>query len=242
MKTKICSNCNEEKEISEFGKDKYNLDRLSYKCKECQNDYQNTIIFQKYRKKYYKIYHKTNKGKKILKKAQQKFIQKITFCCKDCGIQISLPTVLYGEGRCKKCSRTLKFRNIISKAQKGIKESLETRLKISKTTKGKNNPRYINGLSKSKYSFYFSDELKLKIRKRDKFICQLCGMTEKEHIIKFKKVLTIHHIDYNKQNCKEDNLIALCLICNCKANGNKDFDRNFWFAYYTYQIENKLSI
>jgi hypothetical protein len=56
MKTKICSKCGIEKELSEFGKDKHNIDGLSYKCKECKNEYQNTPSAKEYRKKYYKKY------------------------------------------------------------------------------------------------------------------------------------------------------------------------------------------
>ena len=79
-----------------------------------------------------------------------------------------------------------------------------------------------------------TDELKQKIRKRDSYICQNCGITEKIHKIKYGRILTVHHIDYNKQNCKESNLITVCLSCNLKANGNRDY----WFAYYKYLIEN----
>jgi len=43
-------------------------------------------------------------------------------------------------------------------------------------------------------------------------------------------------MDYNRYNCKEDNLITLCHKCNIRAN----FNQNYWFAYYSYIIkENK---
>ena len=61
----------------------------------------------------------------------------------------------------------------------------------------------------------------MKIRQRDDYKCQNCGMTEKEHIIVLGEVLTIHYIDYNKKNCKEDNLISLCRQCNSRANFNR---------------------
>lgn len=35
-----------------------------------------------------------------------------------------------------------------------------------------------------------------------------------------------------KNNCKEYNLITLCMNCNLKANTNIDY----WYAYYTYKI------
>ena len=76
--------------------------------------------------------------------------------------------------------------------------------------------------------------LKNIIKERDNFKCQNCGITEIKHEIKFKQKLHIHHIDYNKQNCKHSNLITTCQKCNSKAN----FNRDYWFAYYTYKIGN----
>jgi len=90
---------------------------------------------------------------------------------------------------------------------------------------GKNNPNYVNGKSKEPYTLEFSKQLKESIRKRDNFTCQLCNQKGK----------TIHHIDYNKENCKEDNLITLCQKCNSIVNGN----RNYWYAYFRYIMENK---
>jgi predicted DNA-binding protein YlxM (UPF0122 family) len=102
--------------------------------------------------------------------------------------------------------------------------------------KGENNPNWKSGISKLPYSFDWTLKLKYKIRTRDNFTCQCCGMTEEEHIKRFKRCLIVHHIDYNKQNCKENNLITLCTICNAKANGNRDY----WFAFYKYIIDEKI--
>ena len=126
----------------------------------------------------------------------------------------------------------------ISIANKGRKISKEHRLKISKTLKGrysgKKNPRYINGQGNAPYPLSFSDNLKLKIRIRDSFICQCCDLKEQNHFRDNKQInLTIHHINYDKQNCQETNLITLCNNCNSKANSNRDY----WFAYYTYIIK-----
>jgi hypothetical protein len=100
----------------------------------------------------------------------------------------------------------------------------------------KNNPNWKNGISKLPYSFDFTSELKHEIRTRDKFTCQCCGMTEKQSLKKFGRCLDIHHINYNKQNCLKDNLITVCRFCNNIANG----DRDYWYAYYKYIIDNKL--
>lgn len=89
-------------------------------------------------------------------------------------------------------------------------------------------------LTNYKYPFQFNRQLKLKIRTRDKFKCQYCGLHERK-LTGFYKHLSIHHIDYNKQNCKENNLITLCAICNTLAN----FNRDYWYAYYKYLLNIK---
>ena len=99
----------------------------------------------------------------------------------------------------------------------------------------KNHPNYINGHSFEPYNIEFNESLKEKIRKRDNYQCQNCGMTEEEHLIVIGSVFCIHHIDYNKQNCKEDNLISLCLQCHIRANYNRDY----WYSYFVYLMENK---
>lgn len=99
---------------------------------------------------------------------------------------------------------------------------------------GKLNPNWQKGISKLPYSFTFTKELKYKIRKRDNFKCQNCFRTEEQEFQKFNKALSIHHINYDKENCHRDNLITLCHSCNIKAN----FDRDYWFAYYKYIMEN----
>jgi hypothetical protein len=53
-------------------------------------------------------------------------------------------------------------------------------------------------------------------------------MTQEEHLIVIGRILTIHHIDYNKKNCKEENLITTCLWCNTRAN----FNRTYWQKFY----------
>lgn len=91
--------------------------------------------------------------------------------------------------------------------------------------KNEKNPNWQNGLSRLPYSIEWTNELKESIRIRDNHICQKC----------FKFGKQVHHIDYNKQNCKEDNLITLCRKCHCKVN----FNRDYWFAYFMYIMENR---
>jgi hypothetical protein len=101
---------------------------------------------------------------------------------------------------------------------------------------GEENPNWRGGIGRDGYPYEFSDELKYEIRKRDNFTCQFCGLPSNEHF-RGKEIINlyIHHIDYNKFNCDKNNLISLCLKCHLKTNGNRDY----WYAYCTYIMENK---
>jgi hypothetical protein len=87
-----------------------------------------------------------------------------------------------------------------------------------KTIEGKTHPNWQGGISKYGYSYLFNLELKEIIRKRDNHTCQKCH----------KKGNIVHHIDYDKQNCKKTNLITLCLSCNFKVN----YNREYWTKYF----------
>ena len=83
---------------------------------------------------------------------------------------------------------------------------------------------WIDGRSFEPYPPNFNRQLKDRIRVRDNFICQKCGVPELE----CNQRLTIHHIDYDKKNCEESNLISLCNSCNSKVNTN----REYWKGYF----------
>lgn len=80
-------------------------------------------------------------------------------------------------------------------------------------SKKEHNPAWKGGISNSPYSFNFNEELRELIRKRDNYKCQICGCKSK----KYSHKLSIHHIDYNKQNDNPKNLIALCSSCHHKT-------------------------
>jgi hypothetical protein len=91
-------------------------------------------------------------------------------------------------------------RRILKEALKGV-------------TIGNKNGRWIDGRSYKKYSSFFIALSKL-IRKRDNYRCQVCGLSEKEYRKKAKRALDVHHIDHNKDNNVEDNLITICRKCH----------------------------
>ena len=81
---------------------------------------------------------------------------------------------------------------------------------------GDKNPSWIDGRSFEPYSPAFNEATKQRIRERDGNICQCCDRTREEE----GRELSVHHIDYDKDNCNDNNLITLCRSCNGKANGN----------------------
>lgn len=123
--------------------------------------------------------------------------------CENCGIEMSV--IKCNERRVKCCSKKCSFK------------------RRSKLTKGESNPAWAGGLSKFPYTY---DWLKIsaKFRKRDGYKCMnpICS----NHTGKGK--IEGHHIDHDKSNNAQENIITLCTVCNTKAN----FNREYWVKFY----------
>ncbi len=131
--------------------------------------------------------------------------------------------------KCKECGKVFyKFQSRI-KDKRGIFCSKDCYLKwFEKHCQMEKSPAWIDGRSFVEYPKEF-ELIKNKIKKRDNYICQNCGKKVE------KRFLTVHHIDYNKMNNKEINLITLCTWCNSGANGN----RNYWIRLFTKLLSEK---
>jgi hypothetical protein len=84
-------------------------------------------------------------------------------------------------------------------------------------------PNNLRFRKRKKTSFSYPLEfhkIRKQILKRDNHICQFCGMTDEISLKKFKKRLTVHHIDFCKEHNVEHNLVTLCQKCNTKANSD----------------------
>jgi hypothetical protein len=96
---------------------------------------------------------------------------------------------------------------------------------------GKNANNWKGGLSFEPYSTEFNNSLKKHIKERDNNKCQNPKCRNNT------KIINIHHIDYNKLNCSELNLITLCTSCNSRAN----FKRHRWEKLYKRIINEKYN-
>ena len=105
---------------------------------------------------------------------------------------------------------------LLRKQRLGYINSPETRKRMSencwsKGKFGKDHPSWKENKSYEPYSVDWTQDLKRAIRKRDKYICQICGK---------EPAICVHHIDYDKKNCNLDNLITLCGSCHSSTNRN----------------------
>lgn len=111
---------------------------------------------------------------------------------------------------CKKCGNEFEYtRRNLHQGQEPIFCSLNC------SRNNGNNKEIIDNIRcDHKYGFGFNKKLKNEIKERDGNCCQLCGETKK---------LEVHHIDYDKNNNEENNLITLCRKCHGITNHNRGF-------------------
>lgn len=117
---------------------------------------------------------------------------------------------------CKICNKKLSH-----KTHKYCVNCFNTKVNI-----GNNNYLWMGGKTKRGYTTDFIKKIRYKIINRDKS-CMMCGLNNVQ--------LSVHHIDYNKQNNNSDNLISLCRRCHSITNHN----RNRWLKYFIYFMKNK---
>ena len=109
---------------------------------------------------------------------------------------------------------------------KGKKHSSETIAKLS----GANASNWQGGIACEPYcSIWIDETFKEMIFERDNYECQnpLCWATSTR--------IMRHHIDYNKKNCDQWNIITVCGSCNSRAN----YNRGFWRRHYRRMMRNE---
>lgn len=195
------------------------IGRFSTRCFSCRIEFskgQNAAHFQNA-----KIEAKCDNCKRIITIYKYTLKRnKRHFCSKKCNNKYysGYNAVRWKGGlpKCKDCGKEIWYIN------------KRCRICDNKFHSGNNHWAWKGGISNNPYSFDFNDRLKEEINKRDNYICQICKITEEEHLIVYGQPLCIHHIDYNKLNSKENNLIALCHSCHTRTN----FNRDYWIIYF----------
>ena len=128
--------------------------------------------------------------------------------CTSCGKKVSIGTGVYGHCKCRSC----------------ISKYLWNSSRYRKLHSKENASNWQGGGSFEPYPLGWTRKLRKHIRKRDNYICQICGRSELEN----KRKLSVHHVDYNKNNLNPLNLISLCVVCHSKVNYNrKDWTMRF---------------
>ncbi len=103
------------------------------------------------------------------------------------------------------------------------RRSLSDSLIARGSTRGEKNPAWKGGVAKWLYAFNWK-RVAGKIRKRDQYTCQKC----KRVFPTTSKVLHVHHIDGDKTNNADSNLITLCAACHpLGKRAEQEFERNF---------------
>ena len=128
----------------------------------------------------------------------------------------------------KKAPFSIKHRKNISKSKKGKKQSKETIRKRTEKMMGEKNPSWRGGISCEPYCEQWMDqEYKQSIRDRDgnKCLNPYCNNNYNKN-----RLLDIHHINYNKKDCKPTNLITVCKSCNTRANKDRDWHQSWYEA------------
>ena len=98
----------------------------------------------------------------------------------------------------------------------------------NKNITGKDSHAWIDGRSFEPYSIEFDRKLKKQIRERDNYTDQLTGGYGN----------TVHHINYDKQNCNPKKLITL----NRSNNSMVNFNRKYWTQYFNNLIKQKYAL
>jgi 5-methylcytosine-specific restriction endonuclease McrA len=87
------------------------------------------------------------------------------------------------------------------------------RNRYKKRLKPQKSRPYTPGLYPKEWTY----QLRWEVRARDNYECQICELKQE----KDSNIFHVHHIDYNKQNCKKGNLITLCPSCHVRTNHNR---------------------
>jgi len=108
----------------------------------------------------------------------------------------------------------------ISKGLEGLSRSEEY---IEENLLGDNHWNWQGGKSYEEYPSTFNPNLKRQVRKSNCFRCGNCGRIQADNVDEHGKRLEVHHLDEDKENNLEDNLVPLCTKCHSRHHNSDNF-------------------
>jgi len=146
--------------------------------------------------------------KRISKGWGRKPITRVTLTCPQCGTKFEVKKS--EKNRRKHCNK-----KCFKESKKGkIPKNIKIAQKNSPIKAGKKNINWKGGIYK--YPNEWTGRLKHKVWVRDKGKCQKCGKIGRK-----RSDLVCHHKDFDKKNCRIDNLELLCRSCHMKVHWAK---------------------
>jgi len=221
--SKRCHKCNSARNIKE---------RPKIYCLDCKKELSRNAYYYGYTKcsKCSKIGRlnkfKGTKRPEITGKNNPNYKERIERFCSSCN-----KSVLVSEYRDKRSKNIFCSKQCLISWKKTLIGEKSTSYGIRRF--GEENPNWRGGISFEPYPLGWTKTFREQIRYRDGYKCQMCGV----HEVDCNRKLSVHHIDYNKLNLSENNLVSLCVKCHCKTNGN----REYWKRYFSLHSSRGLS-
>lgn len=116
---------------------------------------------------------------------------------------------------CVICGQSKEFAPSHARGRKYCSKACQGKAKRVENS-GEKNGRYVHGNADLPYPMGFTARLKNQIRDRHNGECALCGTDQSAN---GNRAMDVHHIDYDKGNLDQWNLIPLCRICHGKMHG-----------------------
>jgi mannose-6-phosphate isomerase-like protein (cupin superfamily) len=226
VKSGICYECKRNQNQKQTNENR----KVVLVCKNCQKEF-NAPTWEK-KRKYCSLYCQKHAKKPkgvdsriisncVICSKEIKHYGKRVVCSKEClakymsqqRLNENNPAWIANKEKkmCLKCGREFEYtRRNLHKEQEPVFCSLNC------SRNNGNNKEITNNVKLNhKYGFGFNKALKNRIKERDNYTCIMCESKDK---------LEVHHIDYDKTNNNENNLITLCEKCHNITN----FNREFW--------------
>ncbi len=142
--------------------------------------------------------------------------RKKIFCSNDCQHKSQMKNI---TKKCEYCSKLFEGKPWYMEKRRFCSNQCRN-IALS----GENHHNWNNGSHLKPYDKRFNNLFKRRIRKRDNYVCMICGI----HSEKLKGALDIHHINYDKLNSIPENCISLCKSCHGKTLKNKHLWQKFF--------------